>query len=147
MTWRWHVLGGLIAYGVGLLVESFVGTVGFVETIPFLTLSLFGALFPDIDTTSKVRKLVYTKWLIVFFAILIFLNPNPLLLIFACGITLLPFLVRHRGLFHNVFFLAALAFVPALVLAHYFSEQNGLISTCACFFFLGTLSHVILDHL
>jgi hypothetical protein len=46
---------------------------------------------------------------------------------------------------YNIFFLAALTLIPTLILAHYFPEQSGLISACAGFFFLGTLSHIILD--
>lgn len=147
MTWRWHVLGGLIAYGLGILFESVIGTVTFIETIPFLALAIFGALFPDIDTTSKVRKIIYGKWLIFFFAILIFFNTNPAIIISAALISLLPLVVHHRGIFHNIFFLALIPMTISLPLAWHFPNQSTLIFRYAYFFFLGALSHIALDKL
>lgn len=145
MTWRWHVLGGLIAYGIGILLESCIGTVTFIKTIPLVAICLLGALFPDIDTTSKIRKIIYGKWLIVFFALLIFFNTNPAIITLAVLISLLPLVVRHREIFHNIFFLALIPTTISLPLAWYFPNQSTLIFRCAYFFFLGALSHIMLD--
>ena len=155
MTYRWHLLGGLIAYALGVLSPSSlslnIATSSFFSTLPLLAICLFGSLLPDIDTTSKIRKIVYGKWLLIFFVLLILIlvlvQASLTILIGIFVLSLLPFFVRHRGLFHNIFFLALVPATLAFILSWYFPNQSASIKTGAYFFFLGTLSHVALDKL
>ncbi len=147
MTYRWHLIGGIVAYMLGMLfLPSTFLNLSF-QLIPLLAICLFGALLPDIDTTSKIRKLVYTKWLVLIFAILLLFNTNSFFLIVLFGFALLPFFVRHRGLFHNLFFLALITIMISTPLCCYFPTQRLFIFLAGYFFFIGTISHVILDKL
>jgi membrane-bound metal-dependent hydrolase YbcI (DUF457 family) len=60
-------------------------------------------------------------------------------------LALLPLLVKHRGLFHHLWFLTLLCVTLGLMLGNYLSSHEQVIMWFSYFFLAGTWSHVILD--
>ena len=148
MTYKWHIIGGAIAYSFVLLGISVMSlSISLDNTILWLFISIFGALFPDIDTQSKIRRLIYGKWLFVLFGILILLKTSSMVLIFLTFLAILPFVAKHRGFFHSIFLLVGLPIILAITLSWYYPTQAYVIITSSIFFIAGALSHVLLDKL
>ena len=148
MTYKWHIIGGAIAYScilLGLSVMSF--SISLENSILWFFISIFGALFPDIDTQSKIRRLIYGKRLFVFFAILLLLKTSSIILIFLTFLAILPFIAKHRGFFHSIFLLVGLPITLSITLSWYYPAQTYVIITTSIFFITGALSHVLLDKL
>ena len=148
MTYKWHIIGGAIAYScilLGLSVLSF--SISLDSSILWFFISIFGALFPDIDTQSKIRRLLYGKWLFVLFGILILLKTSSMVLIFLTFLAILPFVAKHRGFFHSIFLLVGLPVTLSITLSWYYPTQAYVIITSSIFFIAGALSHVLLDKL
>lgn len=149
MTYKWHIVGGIIAYSIGLLGISFISPlISSSSALLWLFFCLLGALFPDIDTKSKARSLIYNKWFFVLFVILIImLKTNfvtSMLLIFCA---LLPFIAKHRGFFHNSVLLIGIPITVATFTSWYWPAHAYMIITCTLFFIAGALSHLTLDNL
>ena len=148
MTYKWHIIGGALAYSfvlLGLSVLSF--SISLDSSILWFFISIFGALFPDIDTQSKIRRLLYGKWLFVLFGILILLKTSSMVLIFLTFLAILPFVAKHRGFFHSIFLLVGLPVTLSITLSWYYPAQAYVIITSSIFFIAGALSHVLLDKL
>lgn len=104
---------------------------------------LIGALFPDIDTKSKIQKYLYTMIM------------GAIIWLFASGmhyeaaalgtISLLPLIVRHRGIFHRIWFIGLICGTLNLLC---YLHHPAWINTCywnSIFFTAGAISHIWLD--
>ena len=143
--YRGHLIGATVLYGV--LMYAICAN----ECIPspscaleWLGCILAGALFPDIDVKSKGQKYFY----IMLLMLLIFLIFNHQFQLAACVgmLSVIPLLVRHRGIFHHPLF------VVLLPLVLWFGASIGscpdvrrLLFFDTVFFICGALSHLALD--
>lgn len=140
--YRGHLVGGLAAYFLIILLYSlFVGA--FVHNFPGLIATLAGSLFPDIDIYSKGQRL-FLKLLFIVLVICLFFRASIPLSIFAI-FSLLPIIFPHRGLFHDTLFVGTLSLCGAGWLIYLMPHHVYLIMSIACFFFVGVLSHLLLD--
>jgi hypothetical protein len=141
-SYRVHLVGGFLTY-VGILhcMQSAEPTIATI--LQGLVFCLLGSLFPDIDVKSKGQKVFY----ILFFCLLAYLMYQEKYCMFmvVSFLGIIPILVRHRGIFHHVWFLMAITFGLSLIVKSFcgFYEQV-MLSNC-WFFFAGTVSHVLLD--
>lgn len=141
-NYRQHLFGGVIAFGaVCFFMRAY--------NPPLLTLAewflcaLMGALFPDVDIKSKGQKYFYTILLISF---IVLVGQRKLFLVSCMSIiALVPLLTRHRGLFHNVFFVITFPFAVWFVLSMSHPVYARVLLNHVVFFVVGQLSHLLLD--
>jgi hypothetical protein len=105
--------------------------------------TLLGGLFPDIDTKSKGQMIFY-KLIVIIIAFCIIYKAYY---IGACLslISFWPLLVKHRGLFHRLWFLLLLTGGGCYVLIQVLPVYQNDILACAGFFAVGFVSHLYLD--
>lgn len=140
--YKGHLLGGLFFYAVALALVSLY-YISVPIGIHWLCATLAGALFPDIDTKSKGQYLFYQVFLVLAFTCVFYNKPWHALSISLFGFA--PLLCKHRGLFHNFWFLLLVTLGAAQLLVYFFPEYKFLIITDALFFALGIFSHLWLD--
>lgn len=144
--YKGHLGGGLIAFGImlTLLAARHVMLVDHIVPVMSLLLcTMAGALFPDIDTKSKGQKYFY--WLIA--VLMIYLIYKRLLVhlsVLAVAATT-PMLVKHRGLFHNIWFLIAAFTAIGYSLMLYAPRYSEAVILHMLFFLAGVVSHLWLD--
>ncbi len=141
-----HLLGGF-AGGVTLLflVSNYLvkQVMPLATAVEWMLFALAGSLFPDVDIKSKGQKLFYR---IIIGLILISLYKNHLnLAVYLALFSVLPMLVRHRGLFHTTWFIIVLPVAGALVATNYLPAYHYSLFYDAAFFIVGALSHLIMD--
>jgi len=139
---RGHLIGGTVTYlAILQIIQS-------LQPSPSVVISGFifcviGSLFPDIDIKSKGQKLFYSIALAVLCYFLWFKRIDLFI-----GLSLLitvPLLVRHRGLFHELWFLIFISITTALVVGNFHSDFSVWAMKNALFFLAGAISHIILD--
>lgn len=137
------IAGGTTAALLFVLLPRFGLPVN-LETSPLLFLcTLIGSLFPDIDTTSKIQRLLFIV-LAISTLVAICYHHTTWLFLTATITALIPALY-HRTITHNIWFLTAL---PALLLLYLVHQQPDCLLvgiTYYIFFVSGCLSHVFLD--
>ena len=140
--YKGHILGATTLYILILAVFSLYYVTAY-KTITWLLCVLAGALFPDIDIKSKGQQIFY-KFLFAGVLICILFKQCLLGAYISLG-AFLPLLCKHRGLFHNLWFLLFITLSGAGVLLHIFPHERTHILACAGFFLLGVISHLWLD--
>lgn len=138
-----HLSIGFLVYIVCLYVALFFGPISWERKIELLMYTLIGALFPDIDTKSKIQRVMY----IIFFFLLLLLAYTQQY--FAATITgilsCVPLMVHHRALFHSMLFLSLLG-VCAIVFVHLQCPAYTVsMSYNTIFFLAGVFSHLYAD--
>jgi len=137
-----HLAGGLVvAVPMLYLLRHQAGSPGMMGV--WLGFALAGALFPDIDTTSKGQKWFFRFWLLVLLLLLLF--KQYALFIASALLATAPLIVNHRGIFHKSWFLIVVPCCVAAIFAWYMPEQWKNIFFITLFFVVGTLSHLFLD--
>jgi hypothetical protein len=145
MNYKGHIVGGIVTFAVLIyFLKFFQYPLDMLHNIQWFLFCILGALFPDVDTKSKIQIWLYRLFFVIYLLLLI-LNPQPNLLIFISILALIPLIVHHRGMFHKLYFLTGL---PLCILGiiyitkpHLFIES----SFFALFFIAGALSHLLLD--
>lgn len=141
-SYRVHLVGGFLTYvGILQLLKN-MNFSGFM-IIQGLLFCLLGALFPDIDVKSKGQKVFYSMLLML----LLWLLYKKMYCLFAVMslLGIIPILVRHRGIFHHIWFLFSMAVISTFIIrSQCGSFENMMLYNC-WFFFAGTVSHVFLD--
>lgn len=140
--YRGHLLGGSIAYLI-VLQCLIIYKPDVSIAIQGLLFCLIGSLFPDIDIKSKGQKYFY----IALTGCLCFC------LLYGCFdwyvalslVSMLPLLIRHRGLFHSLVFIVVLASCSIFLALFYRVQYEALAVSNAFFFVVGAWSHIILD--
>ncbi|MDR3549846.1 MAG: metal-dependent hydrolase [Candidatus Babeliales bacterium] len=140
--YKGHLIGGVVTYGLGLYVLSSLHP-SYATMAEWLLCVLAGALFPDIDIKSKGQKLFY-RFLIVLFAFLV-ASRRYQLLIFISILAIVPMIVRHRGLFHKLWFVVGFPLLLALCLGAFFPVYRTILLYDVLFFIAGAISHLWLD--
>lgn len=141
-SYRGHLVGGLITYvGILQLLKN-MHLSGFM-IVQGLLFCLLGALFPDIDVKSKGQKVFYSMLLVL----LLWLLYKKMYCLFAIMslLGIIPILVRHRGIFHHIWFLFSMAVIFTLIIKNWCGSFEKMMLYNCWFFFAGTVSHVVLD--
>jgi hypothetical protein len=145
MTGLWHIFGGIIAYSIILCIISTKIAISPLMTALGLLLCLLGAIIPDIDTKSTIRGLIYSKWLLLVPLVLLILRFDPLIIGITTFVGILPFITRHRGLFHSKTVLIIAPIVAASIGYWHQPLYGPKILLGTIFFISGTISHLLLD--
>lgn len=142
-NYKKHLVGGTIAYSClfYLLISPTNPTINM--AVQWFTCCMTGALFPDIDTKSKIQKIFYIIILLTLIAAV--LNRKTPLLIFFSFLGLIPALVNHRGLFHNPLFILLITLMTIGAIKIYLPEYSHTAMLNGLFFFTGAISHIWLD--
>ncbi len=141
-NYRGHLFGGSLIYLAILFIFSLYNF-DLPVILLWLLCVLLGSLFPDVDTKSKGQKIFYRFALISIILLLLFQKFAPALIFSIISFT--PVLVRHRGIFHNIWFNTILVCVVIFILNNIFADRQFMILSCGAFFLLGIFSHLILD--
>lgn len=140
--YKGHIGGGIIAFA--LLLYFMQNQCASTSTaMQWLGCTLAGALFPDIDVKSKGQKYFY--WIVLCAFILLF-AMRQLEMLAACGIiSVTPMLCKHRGIFHEMWFVIALPCVVWAAASLAYPRYTETFFFFALFFIIGALSHLYLD--
>lgn len=144
--YKGHLIGGFVAFSVTYVVVTACQLVIVNNIMPVITLLLFclaGALFPDIDTKSKGQKYFY--WFILVLLLYFTYAKMFMQLAFLSILATLPMLVKHRGIFHNIWFLLTGLGALCYLLVLYLPRYDQIIIIHMIFFMMGTISHLWLD--
>lgn len=142
--YRGHLLVGALVWVCSLCIVGMLYNFSF-RTGVWLIFTLLGALFPDIDTKSQGQRLFYLT-LLICYPILIYYHQFEICL-FLGFVSLIPLLVRHRGIFHTYWFLGGMTIGCTLLLRLCFPLYAKAVMVNACFFLLGAYSHVFVDRM
>ena len=131
-NYRVHLVGGLIVF---LLSQYFIGAN---RLIINFACAILGSLFPDLDTKSKIQIISYRLLGLLILCLIYFQLWSKI--IFLVPFLLFPLIVHHRGITHSFWFIALISALIAV-----FFPIIGALG--AINFFLGALSHILLDRL
>lgn len=139
---RGHLIGGTVLY---LIILQYLRSVPMEPSVIIsgLVFCLFGSLFPDVDIKSKGQKLFYSITLIVLCCLLYYERTDIFI-----GLTIfatIPLLVKHRGLFHQAWFLTCISLLTGTVIGSFHAQYSAWAMKNALFFLAGALSHIFLD--
>jgi hypothetical protein len=137
-----HIVAGIVVWVVSLpLLQRYV--VSSPKLVILLLCAISGALFPDIDIKSKGQRLFFS--IMVPLYIFSFVYGRYVL----CGcitfIAVLPSLVSHRGIFHRLWFIVAIACIFGVALISILPTHKDFIKIGTIVFMCGALSHLVLD--
>lgn len=138
-----HLTGGLFVYAVILFCVHEILHPPIFLAAEWLLFILAGSLFPDVDVKSKGQHLLYSGIFVLFAALLVY-GCHETVAILAL-LSLIPMLVKHRGLFHNIWFVILFPLAVAWAAAICFPNYAHAIFFDALFFIAGALSHLWLD--
>jgi len=144
-NYKKHLAGGSLVYALVTYVSISLELLPVNLNLQLQTLAacLIGSLFPDIDTKSKIQKMIYFVILIsVIFLMIAGLEYQAALL---AALSMLPLIVSHRGLFHRMWFI-----LLCIGLGNFlcYSNQTCIIKNhiwLSFFFLIGVISHIWLD--
>jgi membrane-bound metal-dependent hydrolase YbcI (DUF457 family) len=141
---RGHLIGGTVTY---LIILQYLKSIPMQPSIiaSGFVFCLVGSLFPDIDIKSKGQKLCYSLALFVLCCFLYYERTDLFI-----GLSLLatvPLLVKHRGLFHQLWFLIFISISTGLVIGSFHANFSAWAMKNALFFLAGAISHIVLDRL
>lgn len=140
--YKGHLVGGGIAFGgLYLLVQPWCPSTTIAAH--WLGCTLAGSLFPDIDVKSKGQK--YSYWLLLALFILLILENKLELLALLSILSLVPMLVRHRGLFHRAWFVSGMPLLLWVIVSSSHPAWAQALFFYTLFFVVGALSHLWLD--
>lgn len=130
-NYKSHMVGGFVAFMLALNIIV-VQKISLFQAVEWLCFTLLGSLFPDIDIKSKGQKIFYKGLLVLF--LLLALKKCVYALILLSFISLLPLVVRHRGVCHELWFVIASPLLCGVLLGSFFPEFLQIF--CGTFFFL-----------
>lgn len=143
--YRGHIVGGAATFCIVALVVSKFYPPTLITALQWFLLTIVGALFPDVDIKSKGQGIFYR--VILLCLILLYLQKNWYLFAATSFMAMLPVLVRHRGLFHNIWFVIVVPFGLAYFMVGSFPQYKTILLLDATFFAAGAVSHIILDRM
>lgn len=140
-----HIVGGMVTFAA--LSFALQPYLQLTPTIAFQCLgaTILGALFPDVDIKSKGQGIFYKGMLICL--VLLLWKKQAYLFVMMSFLALVPVLVRHRGLFHRMWFVVVMPLTIAFLAGQSFPAHAGVLLQTTCFFSAGAVSHLVLDRL
>jgi len=139
---RGHLIGGAVTYlAILQCIKSVQPSVSVI--VSGFVFCIIGSLFPDIDIKSKGQKLFYSLALVVLCCFLYYERTD--LFIGLSLLAIVPLLVKHRGLFHQLWFLIFISITTGLVIGSFHSDFSAWAMKNSLFFLAGAISHIVLD--
>ncbi len=142
-SYKEHLVGGTVSFGAMLLIVSRWYYPTAPTTIEWLFCSLAGSLFPDIDIKSKGQKYFY--WCILIALVIISIKKRFDILVGCSVISVMPMLVKHRGIFHRLWFVIGFPLLLWFLISLQFPQLRLMILLDVIFFISGAVSHLWLD--
>jgi hypothetical protein len=141
-NYKGHLVGGFIAY---VLLFFALGCYGcsYTRATEWLLFTLAGSLFPDIDIKSKGQKYFY--YIVFIFFIFLSCKGHYQTLSLCSFIVITPMLVRHRGIFHRLWFIVFIAFLAWCLISIIVPSMSYSLFLNTLFFIVGAISHLWLD--
>lgn len=137
-----HLFGGIVVFALILLVVG-AYCANIQIALAAFACCLAGSLFPDIDIKSKGQKYFYAIIMAVI-AVTIIKQRYDILAIVSIA-SVVPMLARHRGLFHEPWFLTIFPLSIWIVLSNIYKNMAEHYFICTLFFIGGAFSHLFLD--
>jgi membrane-bound metal-dependent hydrolase YbcI (DUF457 family) len=140
--YRTHLVGGVISCVILYSILSYARLL-YAPVWQLFVCALFGSLFPDVDTKSVIQRICFyiVIGLLILFIAMQRMYAAATLSVMAC----VPLIVRHRGLFHRLSFVAILSGSVVLVVAAHEPRLTSALLCNMAFFLVGVLSHLMLD--
>jgi|SRR5579863_2313423 len=140
--YKGHLLGGCVSYAL-LLAVIYMYCPSYAVAARWLMCALAGSLFPDIDVKSKGQNYFY--WIIFFIMLVLLAQQQLYALAFCSMVSIIPMLVRHRGIFHRWWFIVLVAVGVWLLITQYAPLYRTQLGYDVLFFIVGAFSHLWLD--
>lgn len=140
--YRAHLMGGFTAYALVLFAIQRLAPTP-LTMIEWLGCALIGSLFPDLDIKSKGQIWFY-RLLFVVMGVLV-IQQRFMLVAFMSVSCITPLLVKHRGLFHEPWFIIGMPLCGVFLIGAYMPAHSALFFWDALFFIAGAVSHITLD--
>lgn len=142
--YKGHIIGGSVTYLMILQVMKLFQPPVIVLVQGFV-FCILGSLFPDVDIKSKGQKIFYVVALL---ALSYFLYYQRIDLFIASSLLIfIPLLVKHRGIFHQLWFLIFISTAIAFLIGRFHEAYSVWAMKNALFFLAGAVSHIILDRI
>lgn len=144
-NYKTHIAGGILMYICTLFILVYLCMIRLEHTLAIQCFAscLIGSLFPDIDTKSKIQRILYIGMLFVL--VLLSYTKQSTLFMALTFLCFIPLIVNHRTLFHRPLFLACIPFGCAFLVAGFYPALAYHLYINALFFMLGAFSHIALD--
>lgn len=140
--YKGHLAGGLTAYALTIFICSWYSN-SYAQLAEWLTCTLLGSLFPDVDVKSKGQNIFYV---VLFIGALILLaQQRYVTLSYVAVLAVIPLITRHRGLLHRFWFILLAVAGSAYALVQWYPTLESRIYVDAGFFLIGAASHLYLD--
>lgn len=142
-NYRGHMRGGFVAFAFILFfaIPHYYPSV--LTMLEWFLFTIAGSLFPDVDIKSKGQKYFYQIMLVLF--IVLALNHHYRQLAVVSVLSLLPLLVKHRGIFHRLWFVIAVPLAIWYCTSLQFPQLREALLMNSLFFVAGAISHLWLD--
>ncbi len=140
--YKQHISCGFLCSFLVLICFSF-GPFSLASVIEWSLCTLLGSLFPDIDIKSKGQFIFYTLFFVLLFYMIVLQKWIYVSLL--AMISYIPILSKHRGIFHNFWFITTLVILLLALVKYTYPDYYILISYDAFFFMIGVFSHLLLD--
>jgi len=145
-TYKGHIIGGLVAFTLITPIVSYFSPDEHASTLFylfFLGITLTGALFPDIDTHSTIRRIGY--YITPILVIIALISSRFHLLIPLFFVWFCVFLLRHRTITHRFWFLVLCSGLFYFFITEKYPAASSFILTSCAYFLTGAISHLFLD--
>ncbi|HEB41982.1 MAG TPA: hypothetical protein ENI08_03115 [Candidatus Dependentiae bacterium] len=143
-NYKKHLIGGLGAYAALLIIlQRIIQPVSLLSAGEWLVCSLAGSLFPDIDIKSRGQKYFYRVILLVM--IFLIIQRQFSLLATSSVMAVTPMLVRHRGIFHRLWFVILFPLAIWYIVSLSVPTISTILLFDILFFIAGAISHLWLD--
>jgi membrane-bound metal-dependent hydrolase YbcI (DUF457 family) len=140
--YKTHLVGGCAVYIVLLVIMRYYNPSP-IAACEWLACALAGSLFPDVDIKSKGQKYFYYGTFLLFCILLTQKRYGLFACISICSLA--PMLVKHRGIFHELWFIIMAPSVVGLAVGNVNTQARQSIFFCIVFFIAGAISHLLLD--
>ena len=142
-NYRGHMRGGFVTFAfiVFFAIPHYPPSV--LTMLEWFLFTIAGSLFPDVDIKSKGQKYFYQIMLVLF--IVLALNHHYRQLAVISVLSLTPLLVKHRGIFHRLWFVIAVPLATWYCLSLQFPQLREALLMNSLFFVAGAISHLWLD--
>lgn len=142
--YKGHLVGGTAAFAIALYAVHSAGIIFTqVQAAQWFISALAGCLFPDIDVKSKGQNIFYKAMLCMLLLMLFYGYHRPFVMVSVAA--MVPMIVRHRGIFHRLWFIIGMPTFLALFLAASYPLYQFTITYNTLFFIIGAISHLWLD--
>lgn len=139
-----HLIAGLSAAAIISYSCASFSLLSTTEMLMISAATIFGSLFPDMDTKSIIQ--LWTYRVIALALLLLYIHNITALLIIIPIAMMLPLVVRHRGIFHQIWFLTAIAGIVYMLLPCIITVSLCVRWGISFGFLTGAMIHLLLDY-